>query len=310
MKLRFRYGALIAVLMVAVALVVGIVASRNPDRSKVQTTAPSAARTAPDQAGLKVSGLEATDRDENGNLRWQIKSSGKMDFDREQMVARGQNVTWELIRADGAQMQLVAPEFVADYRAKLVTLTKGVKAESTKEGFAFQASQVVYDMAAEHLHASGPVTARLGDYDLKSKDLGFDRQGREVTLVGAVALGYQDYHVTAGRAVAHLTTREATLSGSPRLQRGDYVARAGTVQVNAETQQVHLTNAVRVSRGDLSARAGDALFGKLSQQARLSGDVTLTGNGFTATGRRLVVDGEASTATLSGGARLTTRIRR
>lgn len=310
MKLRTGYLIAAGGLLVA-AIVIGL-ATTSAKRLKQRAQAPPSRpeKELPRHARLNFGDLQLKDRDEQGNLRWQIASSGKIEFDRTKMIARGSDVRWELARVNEETMLFAAPEFVVDYPGKTVSLSKGVEASSEAEGISFKAQQVHYDMETEHLHAGGPITAQFQDYDLEAGALGFDRLASRANLVGDVTLHYRDYVVKAGKVVMDMGQRCATLTDRPRVERGEYSARAKTVEVDAANEEVRLRGDARLKRGaDMSARAPQAIFGKRSQRAEMRGGVTLTGEGFTAKGRKLVVDAANTTMTLTGGVSVSTKLR-
>lgn len=311
MRLRVGYllaGAVLAAMVVIIAW--GVHNSRRrAAEPRIETPAPPT-QEAPDETRLEIDDVRISDHDEQGNLRWQVKSAGTLDFNRTTMVVRGTDIHWELIRPGEDVLLLDAPEFVVDYPAGHIALSKGVRAESSAGGISFTATQAVYDLETERLRAEGPVKARLGDYDLEAGALGFNRLAHEVDLVGGVRLTYQDYLVTADRTVVDTAAEKATLTGNPRMRRQALTARARTVEVDGRTEQVRLRGAVRLDRGkDLSARAPEAVFDRNAQRARMSGGVTLTADGYTARGRTLVVDGATDTVILTGGVRVSTRLR-
>lgn len=310
MKLRVGYllaGAVFAAIVVIVAWAV-----HNSRRQATERPAEAPAQPtqeAPAETRLEVDDVRISDHDEEGNLRWQVKSAGTLDLNRTTMVVRGTDIHWELIRPGEDVLLLIAPEFVVDYPAGRIALSKGVRAESGAGGMAFTAAQAVYDLDAERLRAEGAVRAQLGDYELEADALGLSRLAREVDLVGGVRLNYQDYLVTADRVVVDTAAEKATLTGNPRVRRQEFTARARTVDVDGRAEQVRLRGAVRLDRGrDLSARAPEAVFDRNAQRARMSGGVTLTADGYTARGRTLMVDGATDTVTLSGGVRVSTRL--
>lgn len=310
--MKLRVGYLLAGVVFAAIVVIIAWAVYNSRRAALEraTHAPAEpTEKAPAETRLEVDDVRVSDHDEHGELRWQVKSAGTLDFDRTTMVVRGTDIHWELIRPGEDVLLLTAPEFVLDYPAGRIALDKGVRAESSAGGMAFSASRAAYDLATERLRAEGPVTARLGEYDLEAGALGLNRLDHEVDLVGGVRLSYQDYLVTADRTVVDTASQQATLSGDPRVQRQEFTARARTVQMDGRSDQVRLRGAVRLDRGrDLSARAPEAVFERAAQRARMSGGVTLTMHGHTARGRTLVVDGATDTVTLSGGVQVSTRL--
>lgn len=310
--MKLRPGRLVVVLVFLVA-VLAVAAGVRRHRNRPPQTTPNASKAVqqlPKTGELQFKGLELSDRDEAGNLRWRVAASGSMDFDRQTGRARARDVNWELTRADGATMTLQAPQFTADLNARKVELSKGVRAQSTAEGLVFSSSAVYYDMASEHLRAEGPVDAAFRDFTLRASALGVDRTSSNYTLMGPVQFTYADYRASAGKAIVNSSTRRAVLTGSPRIQRGAYIARAERIRADAVAEEVTLDGSVKLSRGPLSAISEHGWFGKAQQRAELSGGVELSGEGFTARGERLAVDGGTSTATLSGRARLHIAMRR
>ncbi len=308
--MRLRVGYLIAAGVIAAAAGVVGLAAYQRGRENARPPAAAAPRRAEREKSLAVGDLQLKDRDPAGKLRWRVKSSGKIDFDRQQMIARGSGVRWELARADGDAMLLSAPEFVVDYPRRRIALSRGVEATSSVGGLQFGAARVDYNMATEHLLAGGPVNAVFRDYRLAAGSLSCYRLAHEATLGAGVDGGYRDFLLTAGTITLDTARQSAVLTGSPRVRRGQYTARADRAEVDGVAQHVRLSGGVRLQRGDtLSARAPRALLGKLTQRAEMSGGVHLTGQGFTGSGARLVVDAARSRATLSGGVRVCAPLR-
>jgi lipopolysaccharide export system protein LptA len=309
--MKRRVGALIAagVMVVAVVIVAAAVVSNKRQQAAAPPPPLPKPKLAEGPQRLEMSGVQLQDFDQAGKLRWRIKSSGKLEFDRAKLIARGKDIQFEVMGADKRTILLSAPEFLIDYHGKKAALSKGVTAKAS-DGSNFSAQAVTYDLAQDRLRAQGPVKAHWGDFDFRAGALGLARLSRVADFVGGVTLKYKDYTVTAAKVQADGAKRTATLRGSPKVTRGPYVATAGAVTVDAVAEEARLSGGVDLRRGELQATADSAALRKEPERAELDGDVRLEGRGFSTTGGHLVVDGRSSTAAMTGGTRTRVKVRR
>jgi lipopolysaccharide assembly outer membrane protein LptD (OstA) len=305
--MRLRPSVLVAggaILIVAVAVIVGVFRTitrppEPPEKEKPGQEAPA--------THLEMEGLKLRDTDEQGRLKWEVESSGKLDVDPDTMTATGRDVKWVLVRGDGSRLVLQAPEFTAS--REQIALTKGVTARSSDGSLDFEASGVTFDTRTQHLHATGPLKAKVGDYELQADDLGFDRPSTSIRLVGHVVLGYQQYEVTAGAVSVEQSQRYALLTGGPRLSHADYSARADTIKVDGVKEEVRLIGKIRIAAEGLEARAARAtLLGK-QRRAELTGGVSISSDALEAQAQSLTIDFAATTVTLTGRVRGTASTR-
>jgi len=295
---------LVSVLGVAVG-VIGF--GRAPKATAPANTPAAEAARQPDR--LEVEGVQLQDYDKAGKLRWRVKSSGKLDVDRDKLLVKARDISFEVMRAEMGTLLLEAPEVEIDYRGKRASLAKGVRATGSNK-LSRESQTAVYDLASDRVRAQGPLKAHLGDYDLTAGALGFGRLANEADLVGGVRLVFKDLTVTADKAHVDLAKRTASLSGHLEAKRGTYTAAAGSVTVNAESDEARLAGGVSVRNDKVRARADSAVLRKSAQVAELDGSVEVEGSGFSTTGGHLVIDEGAGTATMSGGTRTKVKVRR
>jgi lipopolysaccharide assembly outer membrane protein LptD (OstA) len=285
----------------AVLILVGLRVAHQPPVA-AGGNAPDANQFA-EKSRLEVKGLALDEYDAKGKLVWRVASSGKLRADRARLSATGKDVRWELERAGGQKLTVVAPRFAADYQTKKISFPAGVDASSAAEKLKFHAGSMAYDMTRQVLTATGGVTGQFGDYDGQAAQLDLARLSTRATLTGPGTLRYQDFTLPAGQAVVNTASRRAVVTGSPRATRGEYTVAAQRIEADANTGTVRLSGGARLSRGALKAQAPTVSLDKDAAVALAGGGVTLSGEGFTAHGARLRVDGKAKQAVLSGGVR-------
>jgi len=196
--MRSHIGLTTIVIVVLVAIAAVIIGMRLspgpsavPEHSAQQTTEPP--QPDPEQAvsklqNLTIEGAQITQRDEAGQIVWQVSARGQFGYSEDNEVLRAEDIRWELTRPGQDSLIVEAPLFLASYPERNITFSEGVRAYTPDRSQLFEMPRLVYQTDTEKLLAEGGIRFRYGHYQATSHRLVIDNRAQQVRMSGAVHL--------------------------------------------------------------------------------------------------------------------------
>ena len=158
-------------------------------QAQVQTEQPSAGSSEPDVGqlpNLSIEGAEVIQRDEAGEIIWQVSAQGEFAYSEDNEVLQAEDIRWELMRPGQDSLIVEAPRFLASYPERKITFSEGVSAYTPDRSQLFEMSRLVYQTDTEKLLAEGGVRFRYGRYQATGHRLVIDNRAQQVRMSGGV----------------------------------------------------------------------------------------------------------------------------
>ncbi len=194
--MRSRVGLTIVVIVVLAAITAVIIGTRlspqppaGPEESVQQTTEPtqpSLERSTAKLPNLTIEGAQVTQRDEAGEIIWQVSARGEFGYSENNEVLQAEDIRWELTRPGQDSLIVEAPRFLASYPERRITFSEGVSAYTPDRSQLFKMARLVYQTDTEKLLAEGGVRFRYGHYQATSRRLVIDNRAQQVRMSGGV----------------------------------------------------------------------------------------------------------------------------
>ena len=196
--MRSYVGLTIVVIVVLVAIAAVIIGTRLspkppavPEGMAQQATEPappSIEQSITKPQNLTIEGAQVTQRDEAGEIIWQVSAQGEFGYSEDNQVLRAEDIRWELTRPGQDSLIVEAPLFLASYPERKITFSEGVSAYTPDRSQLFEMSRLVYQTDTEKLLAEGGVRFRYGRYQATSRRLVIDNRAQQVRMSGGVQL--------------------------------------------------------------------------------------------------------------------------
>ena len=194
--MRSRVGLTIVVVVVLAAIAAVIIGTRlSPQPPAVpegmpqqatEPTQPSLEQSTAKLQNLTIEGAQVTQRDEAGEIIWQVSARGQFGYSENNQVLRAEDIRWELMRPGQDSLIVEAPLFLASYPEREITFSKGVSAYTPDRSQLFKMARLVYQTDTERLTAEGGVRFRYGHYQATSRRLIIDNRAQQVRMSGGV----------------------------------------------------------------------------------------------------------------------------
>jgi len=196
--MRSRIGLTIVVMVVLAAIGAVIIGTRLspkpppvPEEMAQQTTElaqPSIEQSINKLQNLTIEGAQVIQRDEAGEIIWQVSARGEFGYSEDNEVLRAQDIRWELTRPGQDSLIVEAPRFLASYPQRKITFSEGVSAYTPDRSQLFEMPRLVYQIDTEKLLAEGGVRFRYGRYQATGNRLVIDNRAQQVRMSGGVHL--------------------------------------------------------------------------------------------------------------------------
>ncbi len=185
--MRNRLGLIVAVAggVVAIIVVVSLVGQVrvSPPEETVEP-GPQPKESVGQPQELQIEGTEVTQRDEQGNIIWQVRAAGQLNYDESSQTLQGEDIHWELMRAGREKLIVEAPRFAAQDKNQQINFSDGVQVYTESKSQIFAVSSLTYESDTQKLIGHGSVRFRVGNWEATGRRLVIDNRRQEVRLAG------------------------------------------------------------------------------------------------------------------------------